>query len=37
MGDACPCQVLLAGSSDGLGQPEQTNERVKEELQTGKA
>lgn len=35
-GRACPCQVSLAGSSDGLGQPEQTNERVKEELQTGK-
>lgn len=30
-----PCQVSPAGSPDWLGQPEQTNERVKEELQTG--
>lgn len=37
MSNTCPCQVLLAGSSDGHGQPEQTNEGVKEELQTGKS
>lgn len=35
-GHARPCQVLLAGPSDRLGQPEQANERVQEKLQTGK-